>query len=68
MSAITEQEKIAAQYYCTRCWALEPEDCACDFEDEDNFTCCNDCDLPDACFDFGCAIENKVKRKPDNIF
>lgn len=29
-----------------------------EFEDEDDFQSCNDCDLPDACADFGCAIKS----------
>lgn len=34
-------------------------------DDEDNFNHCCDCDLPDACSDFGCAIEQGIKRKPE---
>lgn len=31
-------------------------------EDEDNFQPCDNCDLPDACADFGCAIKNGVRK------
>lgn len=27
----------------------------------------SDCDLPDACADFGCAIEKGIKRKPTPV-
>ena len=30
--------------------------------DEDNFQCCDNCDLPDACRDFGCAIRQGLKK------
>lgn len=34
-----------------------------DFEDdEDNFQPCDECDLPDACCDFGCAIKQGIRR------
>lgn len=29
---------------------------------EDNFQCCSQCDLPDACADFGCAIKTGVRK------
>jgi hypothetical protein len=29
-------------------------------DDEDEFECCDECDLPDACMDFGCAIRNGI--------
>ena len=31
----------------------------CEFNDED-FETCDNCDLPDACADFGCAIKNEI--------
>ena len=31
--------------------------------DDDEFQCCDNCDLPDACADFGCAIKKGI-RKP----
>lgn len=31
-------------------------------EDEDNFQCCDNCDLPDACRDYGCAIQQGLRR------
>lgn len=34
-----------------------------DFE-FDEFECCNDCDLPDACSDFGCAIKQGIRKPP----
>lgn len=37
-----------------------------DDDDEDDFQCCDNCDLPDACADFGCAIKSGV-RKYDGI-
>lgn len=30
--------------------------------EEDNFQCCDNCDLPDACSDFGCAIKAGIKK------
>lgn len=35
-----------------------------DYDDDDKFDPCDDCDLPDACFDFGCAIKNGVRKPP----
>lgn len=35
--------------------------------DDDDFLCCEDCDLPDACADFGCAIVNGIRKKPLNF-
>lgn len=32
------------------------------WEDEDSFQCCDNCDLPDACCDFGCAIQQGLKK------
>lgn len=32
------------------------------WEDEDNFQCCDNCDLPDACADFGCAIKHGIQK------
>lgn len=37
-----------------------------DFEDDD-FQCCSDCDLPDACSDFGCAKKQGFKREDDGM-
>ncbi len=34
-------------------------------EDEDEFCFCDNCDLPDACEDFGCAIQQGIRRAPD---
>lgn len=33
-------------------------------DDEDDFQCCADCDLPDACSDFGCAIKSGLRPPP----
>lgn len=33
-------------------------------EYEDDFDHCADCDLPDACSDFGCAIKTGVREAP----
>lgn len=33
-------------------------------DDEDNFQCCDNCDLPDACADFGCAIKQGLREDP----
>lgn len=35
----------------------------CD-NDENDFQPCDDCDLPDACEDYGCAIKSGIKKKP----
>ena len=32
-------------------------------EGEDTWQPCADCDRPDACADFGCAIEQGIRRK-----
>ena len=32
------------------------------FEDDDSFQCCDNCDLPDACYDYGCAIKLGLRR------
>lgn len=34
-------------------------------DEEDEFEPCDNCDLPDACADFGCAIKNGIKPNPD---
>lgn len=31
-------------------------------DDEIEFEPCDECDLPDACCDFGCAIQQYIKR------
>jgi hypothetical protein len=36
------------------------------FEDEDSWQPCADCDLPEACGDFGCAIKQGLR--PHDIF
>ena len=35
------------------------------FEDmyDDHFQCCADCDVPDACRDFGCAIKAGIVKR-----
>lgn len=33
-------------------------------DDEDDFEPCVNCDLPDACADFGCAIKAGIKEDP----
>jgi YHS domain-containing protein len=40
-------------------------DAFCDLDEdeyEDNFTTCDNCDLPDACRDFRCAIKAGIKK------
>ena len=32
------------------------------WDTEDDFKCCDNCDLPDACADFGCAIKAGIKK------
>lgn len=32
------------------------------WEGEDNFQHCDNCDLPDACSDFGCAIQQGLRK------
>ena len=34
------------------------------YDDESDFQCCDSCDLPDACTDFGCAIKNGIRKPP----
>ncbi len=36
-----------------------------DQEDEDTFQFCDNCDLPDACQGFGCAIKQGLKPNTD---
>lgn len=35
-----------------------------DENEDDNWQPCADCDLPDACADFGCAIESGIRKPP----
>lgn len=45
--------------YCVSCYNMlmaDPDD------SEDDFDPCSNCDLPDACADFGCAIKSGVKK------
>ena len=41
-----------------------------DFDDDDEFQCCDNCDRPDACADFGCAIKSGLRKtfNEDGIF
>jgi hypothetical protein len=32
--------------------------------EDDDFIPCNDCDLPDACADYGCAITCGIRKYP----
>lgn len=46
--------------FCQNCkhnWNDPEED-----EEDDEFQCCENCDLPDACADFGCAIKSGVRK------
>ena len=36
-------------------------------DSEEDFECCADCDLPDACNDFGCAKKQGFSRLDDGI-
>jgi hypothetical protein len=46
--------------YCEDCTnEIYDNDSDEDF-DEDDFQPCGDCDLPDACADFGCAIKQGI--------
>lgn len=38
-----------------------------DFVDDIDFTPCDNCDLPDACSDFGCAIKQGLKDERDFV-
>lgn len=35
------------------------------WDDEDDFQCCDNCDLPDACADFGCAVKAGLHKPND---
>jgi len=35
-----------------------------DYFEEDEFRPCDECDLPDACADFGCAIKQGIREYP----
>lgn len=52
-------------------WVNRNCECDCETEEdllEEEFDCCGECDLPDACSDFGCAIENGLRDPyPDNL-
>lgn len=48
---------------CSSCWQIENADMS--DSDDDCFDPCSDCDLPDACADFGCAIKAGL-RKPNS--
>lgn len=39
------------------------QECYDDYQDDDDFQCCADCDLPDACSDFGCAIKSGIVKR-----
>lgn len=49
----------------TAAWFCSQECCEEYFNDldYDNFQCCADCDLPDACSDFGCAIKAGIVKR-----
>jgi hypothetical protein len=49
----------------TTCYVSVEEE---DFEEDDiEFYPCDNCDLPNACEDFGCAIKTGVKKRNRNI-
>jgi hypothetical protein len=48
--------------YCVSCYNMLMAD---PNEYEDDFEPCDNCDLPDACADFGCAIKAGIKRIED---
>lgn len=63
MLVLARQEKIKAETEKNTLPAQkDPED----NEDETDFQPCADCDLPDACSDFGCAIK-KGLREPETL-
>ena len=45
-------------------WVDRNCECECGdfFEDTENFEHCSHCDLPDACNDFGCAVQQGLKN------
>lgn len=49
----------------TEAWFCSQECCEEYFNEleEDSFQCCADCDLPDACSDFGCAIKAGIVKR-----
>lgn len=48
-----------AEWFCSQeCYDSYFEDM-----DDDHFQCCADCDLPDACRDFGCAIKAGIVKR-----
>ncbi len=40
----------------------DPKNQNLQIEDEPDFQCCDNCDLPDACADFGCAVKQGIKQ------
>jgi hypothetical protein len=44
--------------YCLSCYNIMMAD------DDSDFQPCDECDLPDACEDFGCAIKSGVRKDP----
>lgn len=49
---------------CSVCGDLDGYSCICDDGDDgDDFQPCGECDCPDACDDFGCAIKAGIKER-----
>lgn len=42
----------------------KPADPEFEDDEETDFESCDNCDLPDACADFGCAIKQGLKKDP----
>jgi len=51
----------AELHFCRNCkhsWEWDDDECV----DDDDFQCCDKCDRPDACADWGCAIESGIRK------
>lgn len=44
-------------------WDVEMDWGDVEYVDDEDFDHCMDCDLPDACSDFGCAIKQGIRRR-----
>ncbi len=59
-SEITAEDKMEIDE--VRCFSDAPDSDGLDLDD--SFQPCCECDLPDACSDFGCAIARGIKKDP----
>lgn len=51
--------EAAKRWFCLGCMDEYDQE-----EEFDDFDCCENCDLPDSCSDFGCAIKQGIRTDP----